>query len=513
MKPLEFLARLFFFLAGSHDPETVKKRRLKQLVKELSRNRFSFFYKPKNEEITGALADFFYEIYRVISPAQNILQNATKSAMLKQIVAESFLDKNLEELRELLTEEAIEEQAKIIDIPELIKTTNEDIAAFSAAFDTERIKIIDRCYMTILSMARFVAFDFFAVLKKFDSRIVERDLAYKPAFTSIQGAALSGEIKDFLEIAFPLDFDENWAKILQILKIYRNGMDVVNYTQWNKVLGMLRDVRRSNILDLMVRHIDKNPAWQFKPKILSAHIAEKYLETKRVAVKTMVDKIITDRKKTRRDELVRAVFGRTEVLRAEYYTEEASEIFFKNHLDGYLYAAAINYLMAFLLDVFRMEYRDLCDLLLIRGQWLLPDIARESSEHFHLLMEQMDRLVAFDHTFSEMGASGSRLKTSIARIDREQNRHLVAHTLSVANEEALEFIHAGVRSITVIGRNLDAILKDRQGRHHTLITNWQELDLASAGPLPQRIAAAVKQAGAFVQLMAFLIRSDEEAYL
>ena len=428
-------------------------------------------------------------------------------------MVESFLDKNQQELKELLTAEAIEEQSTIIDIPELGKTVNEDMAALSAAFDPERVKAIDRCYVNILSMARFVAFDFFAVLKKFDSQIVERDLAYKPGFANIQGTALSGEIKDFLEMSFMVDPDADWIKILQILKTYRNGMDVVTYGQWNRVLGMLRDIHRSNILSLLVRHIDKNPAWQIKPKVWIAQIAAKYLETKRVEVKITVDKIIAARKKTRRDELVSAVFGMTEVQRAEYYNEEAGEIFVKNHFDGFLFAAAINYLMAFLMDIFTLEFRSLYDLLLIRGKWLLPDIARESSEHIHLLIETVDRLSAFDNNFSEMGNSGSRLKTSITRVDREQNRRLIAHTLSAANEEALELIHAGVRSITVLGRNLDAVLKDRQGRHHTLIMNWPELDLVSSSHLPQRMAAAVKKSNAMIQLMNFLIQDEEEAYL
>jgi hypothetical protein len=513
MKLLDFFAKLFFFLADSHDPEKIQKRRLKQLARELSRNRFASFYKPKHGEATAALANFLYEIYKTIAPAQSFLQNAVKSALLKQTVVEFFLDKNIREIKEYVTAASIEIEAQIVDIPELIKSINSRMAVLSAAFDTEQIKTIDRCYANILSMARFVTFDFFSVLKKFDSRIVERDPAYKPSFSPLQGLNLSDEIKELLELAFPVDPSQNWVKILQILKTYRNGIDVVNYGQWTKILGMMRDVLRSGMLELMVRHIEKDPAWQFKPKNCNAvQIAEKYLEAKQLEVKTTVEKIIADREKKRQDELVLAAFGRTEIQRAQYYTQAASESFTSKHFDGFLYAAAINYLMAFLLEVFGHEFNGLCDLILVRGRWAVQDIARETSEHYHLLTECMDKLVVFDNSFSEEGENGADLYTALARLDREQNRRIAANIIGFANEEALELIHDGVRSITVIGRNLDTILNNRQEHHHNLIANWDELEAASAHRLAQRITAVAKQTDAFIKLMSFLVKNEEDLY-
>jgi hypothetical protein len=511
---LDFLARLFFFFTGVQDPDQTKKRRLKQLAKELGRNRHARFYNPKYEESTAALANFFYDIYKIVAPAQIFLQNATKSNLLKQIVIESFLDKNLGEARERLTTAFIEEWAKTAGIKDIAKTINDDIVVFASAFDSARIKAIDHCYVNILSMARFVAFDFFALLKKYNSNITERDFSCQPVFSNVQGSHLSDEIKDFLEISFMIDTEQEWKHILQILKIYRNGVTVVSYEQWSKVLYLLKDIRRSGILELMLRHIEKNPGWQFKPKIRRAHIAEKYLEEKQMEIRAAMEKIAIAQKKAQRDELVSAVFGSADIQRSQYYTEKDGEIYLRKNFDGFLYAAAINYLMAFLLDMFRLEFRSICDLLLIRGKWIVSDFANEASEHFHLLMEHGDKLIAFDETFSVMGMNGSRLKTSIGRTVQDKNqRHFITHILGNANEEALDLINTGVRSIMVLDRSLGAMLEDRQKLVHNLIMNWQELENVSTIPLYQRLSNACKKISAFIQLMTFLARNEEELVL
>ncbi|MDR1575826.1 MAG: DUF5312 domain-containing protein [Treponema sp.] len=488
----------------------MKKRRLKQLAKELAGNRHAYFYKARRGEAAGALGGFFYEIYKVIAPAQVLLQNAARSAMLKQIVIESFLDKDMAETAERLIPVSIEERAKTVDIADLAGSLEQDMRSLSAAFDSETIKNIDYCYNTILSMLRFIAFDYFSLLKQFDSRIVERSFSRRPEFTTVPGEYLSGAIKDFLEVSFGLDPARDWKAILGILKIYRNGMDVVDPDWWNKTLARLQDIHRSGILELMVRHIDKNPSWRFKPKLPGVRIAEKYLEDKEAEITAAMERIAAAQRKFRRDELVKAVFGGAEIKRARYYTEEAGDLYVRRDFDGFRYAAAFNYLMSFALDFFRADIQALCELFIIRGNWIAHEVSSEISEHVHLLADQAHKITAFDETFSDMGEDGSRLKTSI-KADRDKTqRRFIAAILDRANETALDLINTTLASIIIIGKNLSALLEDRRKMTHTLIKNWRELDGAPV-PLAQRLDAACKKINAFIRLMYFLTKAGEES--
>lgn len=505
-----FLEKFFSLFGGTKDPEGAKKRQLKQLVKDLSGNKYARFYRPKSEEGDGSLGKFFYDIYRIIAPAQVFMQNAAKSAQLIQITAEAFLDKNLQAIRERLSPESIEGRAAQMTIKDLAKQIEADMAVYSAAFDSSRIEAIDRCYNLILALTQFVTYDFFFLLKKFDSNITERNFSYQPKFSAVRGEYISDDLKDFLEISFAVDPDQDWKNTLRILKTYKNGVDVVAPDQWNRLLLSLRELRKSNMLELMIRHIDKNPQWLFQPKLSDEHIAGAYIEKKRAEIKTTIDQIVNAKKNAQVNVLAKMIFGSAEIERTKFYTLKGSEIYVKKNFDGFLFAAGINYLKAFLLDHFKKEIRELCDLFLIRGQWTDILLSQQMSDHFHRIMELSDKIIAFDERLSDNGENGSRLKASILKADRDKSQaRYVTLILKSVNEEAQGLINAAAQSLISIGRNLKSLLDDYQKPSKELVMNWKELEGASEVPLPQRMTGTYKKIYYFVQLMQLLSKTPE----
>jgi hypothetical protein len=507
---LAFLDKLLSLFAGDKDPDSGKKRQLKQLIKDLAGNRYARFYKTKQEEIDPSLGKFFYEMYKIISPAQVFLQNAAKSAQLKQVCAEAFLDKNLKEIRARISPESIEERAKTTAIKDLAKQLGEDTAAFAAAFDSSRIEAIDRCYNLVLGMVQFVSFDFFFLLKKFDPNITERNFSYQPKFAPVRGEYLTDEIKDFLDLSFAVDPDQDWKNALRVLKIYKNGVDVAAPDQWIRLLNNLREIRKSGILELMIRHIDKNPLWQSKPSLPDEHIAGAYVEEKQAEARAAVDKIVNAKKNAQVGVLAKTIFGSAEIERTKYYTAKAGEIYLKKNFDGFLFAQGINYLKAFLLDHLKRDIRELCDLLLIRGQWTVPALSQQMSEAFHQVMGLSDELIAFDETLSDTGENGSRLKSSIVKADRDKSQaRYVTLILKSVNEEALGLINTAAQALIGVGKNLKTLLDDFQKPQRELLMNWKELEMASEAPLAQRIADAYKKIYYFIQMMQLLSKPGE----
>jgi hypothetical protein len=505
-----FLDKLLALFTGGKDPESGKKQQIKQLAKDLAKNRYTRFYKPKQEEIDGSLGKFFYDVYKIISSAQVFLQNAAKSAQLKQTAAEAFLDKNLLEIRGRLSPESIEERAKTAAVKDLSKQLEADMSAFSAAFDSGRIEAINRCYNLILAMVQFVSFDFFFLLKKFDPNIAERNFTYQPKFAPVRGEYLSDELKDFLDAAFAIDPGKDWKNALRVLKIYKNGVDVVAADQWGRLLNHLREIQRSSILELMIRHIDRNPQWVSAPKIPDEHIAEAYLEERRTEVRAALDKIVNSKKNAQVEVLVKTIFGSAEIDRSKYYTEKAGEIYIKKNFEGFLFAAGINYLKAFLLDHFKKDIRELCDLLLIRGQWTVPALAQQMSESFHQIMNLSDALITFDETLSDNGENGSRLKASIVKADRDKSQaRYVTIILKSVNEEAQGLINTAAQDLIVIGKNLKNLLDDYQKTNRELIMNWKELEGASEAPIARRLADTYKKIYYFIQIMQLLSKTQE----
>ena len=497
-----FLEKMFSFFSSS-SPEAVKKRQMRQLAKELSRNKFAKFYKPKNREITGEFGKFLYEIYKVAALPQVFMQNAAKSAILKKITVESFFDKEIEEINELLSQ-THEEWAKIGDVSAVAQTINEKMGIFSGIFDQDLIKAINYRYNNILAMVNFVNFDHFSLLKRFSFEVRERNFNIAPRFTNIHGPQFSTKIKDFFELALAATSYNDWEQVIKIMRLYR-GDTAIDKKEWNKILDMLNNVCGSGIMEIMIRHIDEDPNWElFKLQLPSEHIAKEYLDAKQAEVKVKLDKLINSQKKNVKQTLLMDIFSRIEINRAQFYNVATSELYTRKNFEGFVHAEAINYFMAFMTYIFNAEIKELCDMLIIRGGWISQESYLEMSEHYHQTTGFAEKIIAFDSKFSDLGYYGTRLRSSIANADKTNSQgRLISSILVSANSEALELINTGMGLIISIGNNFKALIDDRINTTHILIRNWHELDTQNI-PIVERMKTASAKINSLIELLFFL---------
>ncbi|MDR0450712.1 MAG: hypothetical protein LBH26_05565, partial [Treponema sp.] len=317
---LAFLERLISIFFRSNDPRTLKKRAMKQLAKELSGNRRFRFYRPKTSMVEPALAAFFFEMYRIVFHAHIILTNAAKSELLKELTIETFLDIKYLDARQRLSAEHVRERTKTMPVAEVSRLLQEDFDLLSSGIDKELMANVDCCYNQILALINFSSFDFFFFLKKFDPVLIENDFNVQPHFGHMPGRHLSAQLKDFLEVAYAVDTELDWGGPLRVLKLYKNGVDVINVAEWNVLISHLRELRRSNILELMIRHIDEAPSWEFKPVFNFEHIVLNYLGARENEVREAINGFIRDQRLLQARNLAQDIFGDPDIRRAMHYT-------------------------------------------------------------------------------------------------------------------------------------------------------------------------------------------------
>ena len=499
-----FLDTILGIFGKSGDPEKVKKKRLQQLAKEIKQNKFSKFYRAKTGELEPAFARCFYDIYKGIAPTQVFLQNAPKSEQLKQITLDVFLDKNLRSLEENLNEAAIQGRAKTMPVKELSAAVKRELSGFIAAFDNTRINNIDNCYNTIISLANFTGYDFFFILKKFDSGLTERNFSYKPSFSSAKAAELCEMLKDFMEFSAAVEMDWDWKTALLVLKSYKEGVDVINADYWARVIRLLKDLSRSRILELIIQHASGDPLWQSIPRLPNERMADSVLDVKKTKIEAAIGKIQNDKQSAQIEQLAKAIFGSAEVERLHNYTGKANDAYYKKNFEGFTRTAGINYLKAYLLDFFKKEIKELCDLFLIRGQWSNIVLSKPLSDAFHEMMSLLDKIISFDNSLDDKGEHGSRLKQAMLKVDRDKGQgKYIRIILKTVNNNAQRMINTAIAALITIGKSLKSLIEDSQKKHSELILNWRELESASEAPLVKRIADDYKRMYYIVQLLQF----------
>jgi hypothetical protein len=483
-----------------------QKRALKKLTKSITANRYHHFYKPKTGTVEPSFARAFYNMYRVVAPAQIFMQNAALSPLLKQTIVDAYLDRTMLETGERLTEEAIEERVTETPPRELTRQVREEFQAMADSIDTIQRDAIDGCYNLIMAFTKFISFDFYFLIRKFSPEFREQNFSKTPTFESIKAEYVIEPLKDFLEIAAAVDPAQDWRAIFSILKLYRNGADVLNTEQWYKLLYTLREIKQSTILELMVRHIDKNPAWVSKPRVFDEHITGPLLEEKRHAVEEIIERVINSKWKAQKNILIDMIFGNIEISGARYYTEEAGDVLVKRNFEGFTQAEGFSYLMAFMNVFFNPGIKDLCELLVIQGQWIPSSLSLPISEAIYTLQDLQEQLGEFDESMAETGSNGSELYHLLGRYDRDQRYHhrFVNSTLKKINAEARELVIIAVKNFTILKNSLKDVLDDAGRNPHVLIVNWRDLESRTGRPLEPWAAKICKKIADFVQMEQFM---------
>lgn len=497
-----FLDKFLGLFTSSDDPERRKQRELKAIAKELKKSRLHYYAHPAGT-VEPALARFFYEFYRILGPAQTILANAGSSGALKAIIVESALSEEERAVRDRLQEEAIQERAKSADPKAVGEQVKEDVRKLYQSFDPDRINQIDGRYGLLGALLDLISFDYYFLLKKFDSNLPEHDLAYKPRFESINGEYITEELKDFLEILPSLQQDADWGAVLDTLKAYRN-LEVIARDGMRKLFSQIASVQKSGVLAMIVRLADKDPSYAPMTRTFNEHIVEPYLTKIKGQAEIALQRIVQGKRTEKIEQLSQLVFGTASISRLSNYSEKANMAFSKKMLGGFLYIAALNYLKAFLLDYLKKDIRDIVDMLLVKGKWSVNQPSQQLSEAYHQLLKTSEALTQFDESLADDGDWGRKMKSILIKADRDKKAFQTLHALlDEINDQAKGMIAESSAHFVAIAKVLKLALDDYVKAPPELIINWRELKATTDKDIKALIVGVYKRIYNFVQLMSF----------
>ncbi|MDR3337232.1 MAG: DUF5312 family protein [Treponema sp.] len=480
----EFLGSLFAFLFDSKSSEAIKKRALKTISKRIKSSRFSKFYKRKTKEVTPACGQFFFEIYKIVAPVQTNLEIAVKSASLKVLIVENYVDRQILESLDKYSPEMVDEESKTRPPKELAKELRDEFTAFSDSIDRATSLQIDSCYNLMLALYQFVSYDFDPLFKKFNVVFHERT-GKVPKFITVKGESVSELLKDFLYVTMGLDPAQDWKTVLKLLKEFRSNEPMIALEDWYKILSRIQEILRSEIIELMIRHIDSNPDWTIKIQIPNEKIYASWLDAQKSKVETMIERIINTRMNAKIAVLAQEIFGASTTEPLQYYNAHAGQLFLSKGFEGFTQTQSLSYLSAFFQIVFDRDIQELCNLLIVRAQWRRPQFL-PISEQFDAIAVFAGRINEFDETLNSDGKNGFRLANAMLKSDRDKSAgKLAKELLAKVNQEATGILIQAMESLIMINNSIDAVKTDYFQDPHELVLNWREIEVASHRPMKQ----------------------------
>jgi hypothetical protein len=495
-----FIHNLFASFFGSKDTEAEKKRRLRAIAKSLSKSHYHF-YKPGSGEVLPGFAKLIYEIYKAVTPVQVMFQNVQNQNAFKRFVIEYTLSDTQRKIEEELTEEAILAKGKTVPVNQIAQHVKESLDVFEGEFGTERINTSEQLYKDLLAFKDFCTYDFYFMLKKFDSTLVEKQFTGTPHFEKINGEYIADDLKDFISVAWNITGDTDWSPLMKMLRDMK-GVEPVSPGVWKKIVAKLQSIRQTELFEMMIQLITENPDYVPARTETPAAIVEPFLDKFKLEATAALHKLESAEKANKVSDILIKLFSTSVVLYLKNYTEQSSANLIKKRLRGYLYYEPLNYLKGFLLEFVKKDIREYSELILIRGKWTTAQLSIPMSNAYNDLLAASEAISAFDQGLAEEGAVGVKIKTLLPRIQHDADSASVINRLVTdANEQAKTFIMDSTRNLITIGKTIKSLMEDEAKKSPEMLINWKEIEHFADHP-PRELGVEVyKKIYLFVTLM------------
>ena len=497
---LRFISGLFAGLAGGAGADREKKRRLRDIAKELKKR--GRLYRINGDMALPGLAKWFHEVYKTVGPADALLEKYGSSEVLKGVMIESFMTGETREIIAGLAPDKIKaEIANGASIKTVSERVKDNLIHLYSALDPDSVKKINTMYNDFHHFRAFCSFPYYFVLKKFDSTLPERDFSYNPRFEAINAQYIKDDIADFLGLLYVLNGDSDWDRLFNVLKSYRE-IDIISRTGWKKVLQSRREMVKTRTLDLIVRRLDENPSWVPVLEDTNYEVVETYFNRIKTSADLTIQEILRGRKKKQVEGLLMKLFGTTAVSRMHYYTERENLTFHKKMLPGYIFVEPLNCLKAFYLDFYKGQVRVLVDLLLIRGKWVTKLSSQQFSEAYHQLLTLSDQLNTFDEALADEGPNGMKVKRLLRQSVRDRSAvGTLKGVLKEINAQAKKIVNESARNLIALGKSVKQLLDECTAQGQEIIINWKEVEGAAETPLADQMKDVYTRIYYLVQLL------------
>lgn len=496
-----FFQSILASLFKNSNPEAEKKRKLRNIAKAISKSKYRNFYKPGTNEMQAPFGKFIFDIYKAVAPVQIMFKNIPNPSVFTKHIISFILSDKQKEIEEQLDENKIVEMSKKIPIKQLKSQVEAKIQEYVNDFNDEKAAKAENLSKSFTLFKEFCNFDYFIILKKFDSSYREFNFNNAPRLEKVNAEYILTSLKDFAEIAYALaDNAVDWQPLFAMLKATQQK-EIISLGNWRKIIERIRSLKASRSLDLIIQHAGQEIGYTTTPISDFKSVLEPYIEKFENETKNLLQKIENEQKSNKATNLSSQIFGATEIQSLKNYAESFNAVLEKKDLDLLLYPEPLSYLKTFITEYVKKDIREYYEIVVIRGQWD-PKLSAPMSNAYQALLKTSDEITAFDNNFAEDAPVGAKIKTYLPKATHDSNAEsIINRTISDTNEQAKEFIVTSTQGLITIGRTIKQLIEDYSKEKHLIVQNWKELEKFFEIPLKDFSVSIYKKIYLFVQLM------------
>ena len=496
-----FFQSLLSSLFKSSNPEAEKKRRLKNLAKTISKTKYHAFYRPSSGEMLAPFGKLIFDLYKAVSMAQTVFRNTQNPAIFKRQIVNYVLSENQLALLEELDEQKILELARTVPIAKLQQDVEHKLQIFTNEFNETRAAKANNLEKAFSLFQDFCEFDYYMILKKFDSSYQEYNFNAQPRLDKVNAEYILDDLKDFLTVAYSItDESVEWNMLFEMLK-ETQSRELVSLGNWKKIIAKIKSIQTSRTLDLTIQHISGDFAYETALSYQHNSIIEPYIEKMENDTRNLMAKIEAEQKESKASSICMQIFGTANPQSLKYYVPDFNSPLIKKDLSVLEYTEPLNYLKTFLVEFVKKVIREYYDVVVIRGQWDAT-LSAPMSNAYQELLKLSDEVTSFDEMMAEEGSMGVKVKTLLPKTAHDAGaENIINRVVSDANDTARGYIIQGTQNLITIGKTVKQLIEDYVLPKPILVQNWKELEKYIEEPMKEFSVDIYKKIYLLVQLM------------
>jgi|GEM_PF-5564903 len=508
---LNFIDKILFFIKGEG---YLTQKKLKEIINRINKNKYKTLYKARSHEFTAKFASLIFNLYKCVYYFIPSAVNIKKSEVLRYLIIESKINNNQKKILSSISEEAIKEKSNSMELKELNRHISKNLELYVKSFKNDDIRNINMIYNYIIDFTNFLKFDFVFILKKFGINLGEKNIS-DFNFDLIKDRTLNinssvSQLKDFIDASqyiSNIDF-ENWKIMFSILELFRNiKNNDLDLNLWKKSYNQLDYIIKSGFLIDIVRHGENDPS--FKELNLThsdENITKSYFNDIKRRLEKNLNEISSERKNEKISQISSMIFDVNEDIKDLLnYNKKLSEEIKEKNLQGIKYYIFLAQTKHFIINYYKKDVAKLQDILLIRGAWSLKDIASETHEAYHHIIEAVDKIIKFDNELSKSEPAGSKLKNVLTRIKQNSNSKLTekqaTDLINQIDNNALIILNEVEQNCITLAKGIKMALDDYGQKDPVIISNWKELNNVSEKTIHGLMKDSYKKLFYFIKLL------------
>lgn len=455
------------FLGGS------ERKKLRNISKRLANRGYRYI---KRDHIQPEFASLAYSFYKETELSRKILNKFLSQETFTYSIMLSAVPDHIRSLFFLVDANEIRMRAKSLDWEELQKETNSALLSIREYFSEKSLIRVNNAFRTIYAYRAFCMFDFFMLLRRFNSGLKEKDFSGTPHFKQANGLSTIDFVADFESALQYFLMAEDWNVIHAFFTYVNNGNDAISMDDHGVLYQKATHLNNDNVLVNMCKLVHHNPDYTINPPTVpNGKIEELLRKIFREADETLKEIYQTQRKE-KIDALVSSIFTSESNFALEYYSTKINKSLIARKIQYFTYAVPIGYLKAFFNENIKSKLKIFTDAITIKGRSPSPNIIKEFFQISEELFVISDSIRLLDEKASPSSDIGGRIHAARTSENGYSDLANVVRDVEMLNTEASTIIRRAQSSLTLFKGMVSKFAMDSKKPQGEIIENWKEIN-------------------------------------